>query len=265
MPDWKITPLVVAIGPQREKSRFTYMHNFGEKVDIPYVSWLLQDGSHTVLVDTGCSAADYAAKVRPGDGPLMLAGEQFADVQDVVPLEERLRQQGLELGDVDLLIHTHLDWDHTMNTPRFAGSGTKVVVQREEWEKVPAHPLFASTYAPRETYAEIAALDLELLDGDREILPGLELIVTPGHSPAGQSIVVQTGQGPHVIVGMCTIAENFWPGEKVLSKGTYTVIPTGMHIDPIQTYDSMLRIKAIPEARILPFHDIAVLEYEVLG
>jgi N-acyl homoserine lactone hydrolase len=186
-------------------------------------------------------------------------------VQDVVPLEERLRQQGLELGDVDLLIHTHLDWDHTMNTPRFAGSGTKVVVQREEWEKVPAHPLFASTYAPRETYAEIAALDLELLDGDREILSGLELIVTPGHSPAGQSIVVQTGQGPHVIVGMCTIAENFWPGEKVLSKGTYTVIPTGMHIDPIQTYDSMLRIKAIPEARILPFHDIAVLEYEVLG
>jgi glyoxylase-like metal-dependent hydrolase (beta-lactamase superfamily II) len=201
MPDWKITPLVVALGPQREKSRFTYMHNFGEKVDIPYVSWLLQDGTHNVLVDTGCSAADYAAQVRPADGPLMLAGERFADVQDVVPIEQRLSDHRLEPADIDLLIQTHLDWDHTMNTPKF----------------------------------------------DRT------------------RIVVQTAQGPHVIVGMCTIAENFFPPEEVLKKGTYKVIPTGMHIDPIVCYDSMLAIKAIPEARILPFHDIAVLEMDVLG
>jgi glyoxylase-like metal-dependent hydrolase (beta-lactamase superfamily II) len=265
VPDWKITPLVVAIGPQREKSRFTYMDGFGDKVDIPYVSWLLQDGTHNVLVDTGCSAASYAEKVRPADGPLMLAGEQFADVQDVVTLEDRLAEQGLDFSAIDLVIQTHLDWDHTMNTPKFAGSGARVVVQRREWELIPAHPLFASTYAPKETYAEIEALGLELLDGDQEILPGLELLVTPGHSPAGQSIVVQTAEGPHVIVGMCTIAENFWPSEDVLRKGTYTVIPTGMHIDPIQTYDSILRIKAIPDARILPFHDIAVLDYTVLG
>lgn len=265
MPEWRITPLVVAIGPQREKSRFTYMHNFGEKVDIPYVAWLLHDGTHHVLVDAGCSAADYAEKVRPGDGPLMLAGERFADVRDVVPLEQRLAEQGLELGAIDLLIQTHLDWDHVMNTPKVAAAGARVVVQREEWRNVPAHPLFASTYAPRETYAAIESHGVELLDGDRELLPGLEVIVTPGHSPAGQSVVVQTAQGPHVIVGMCTIAENFWPGEEVLAKGTYTVIPTGMHIDPLQTYESMLRIKAIPQARILPFHDLAVLDYGVLG
>jgi glyoxylase-like metal-dependent hydrolase (beta-lactamase superfamily II) len=262
-PDWRITPLVVALGPQREKSRFTYMHNFGAKIDIPYVSWLLQDGSHNVLVDTGCSAADYQARVRPADGPLMLAGERFEDVQDVVPIEHRLREQGLELGDIDLLIQTHLDWDHTMNTPKFRT--TRIVVQREEWQKIPAHPLFASTYAPRETYAAIEALELELLDGDGEILPGLRLMVTPGHSPAGQSVIVQTANGPHVIVGMCTIAENFFPPEEVLRKGTYKVIPTGMHIDPIVCYDSMLAIKAIPDARILPFHDIAVLDMGVLG
>jgi glyoxylase-like metal-dependent hydrolase (beta-lactamase superfamily II) len=265
VPDWKITPLVVAIGPQREKSRFTYMHNFGDKVDIPYVAWLLQDGTHNVLVDTGCSAADYADRIRPSDGPLMLAGERFDDVQDLVPLEQRLAEQGLDLGAIELVIQTHLDWDHTMNTPKLAAAGARIVVQRREWEQVPAHPLFASTYAPRDTYAALEEHGIELLDGDLEILPGVSLIVTPGHSPAGQSVVVQTAAGPHVIVGMCTIAENFWPPEEVLAKGTYTVIPTGMHIDPIETYDSMLRIKAIPDARILPFHDDAVLGYEVLG
>jgi N-acyl homoserine lactone hydrolase len=259
---WTITPLVVALGPQREKSRFTYMHNFGQKVDIPYVSWLLQDGSHSVLVDTGCSAEDYAAKVRPPDGPLMLAGERFDDVRDVVPIEQRLRDHDLDFADIDLVIQTHLDWDHTMNTPKFRG--TPIVVQREEWQNVPAHPLFASTYAPRETYMAMEP-SLQLLDGDREILPGLQLMVTPGHSPAGQSVIVNTAKGPHVIVGMCTIAENFFPPEEVLTKGTYKVIPTGMHIDPIVCYDSMLAIKAIPEARILPFHDIGVLEMDVLG
>ena len=64
-----ITPMVVARGPQREKSRFTYMHNFGEKVDIPYVSWLIEGGSALVLVDTGCSAEAYRTRIR-GDEPV---------------------------------------------------------------------------------------------------------------------------------------------------------------------------------------------------
>ena len=54
-----ITPMVVAKGPQREKSRFTYMHGCGEKVDIPYTTWLIQGRGLNALVDTGCSAEDY--------------------------------------------------------------------------------------------------------------------------------------------------------------------------------------------------------------
>jgi hypothetical protein len=38
-----------------------------------------------------------------------------------------------------------------------------------------------------------------------------------------------------------------------------------MHTDVMACYDSMLAIKAIPEARILPFHDIAVMDYDTLG
>jgi len=77
---YTITPMVVALGPQREKSRFTYMHNFGDKVDIPYVSWLIRGEGRNILVDAGCSATDYRTQIR-GEGPLMLAGETFQDVQ----------------------------------------------------------------------------------------------------------------------------------------------------------------------------------------
>ena len=115
---YSITPLVVAYGPQREKSRFTYMHNFGDKVDIPYVAWLIQGEGRVILVDAGCSAADYKDHVR-GPEPLHLAGEVFQDVIEVKPLEEHFAEQGLSFDDVDTLIQTHLDWDHSMNTPKF--------------------------------------------------------------------------------------------------------------------------------------------------
>ena len=59
-----ITPMLVAIGPNREKSRFTYMHNFGEKVDIPYFSWLIRGEGRNILVDAGCSADAYKTHIR---------------------------------------------------------------------------------------------------------------------------------------------------------------------------------------------------------
>ena len=118
---YTITPMVVALGPQREKSRFTYMHNFGEKVDIPYFSWLIRGEGRNILVDAGCSADAYKTQIR-GDGRSMLAGEVFQDVVDVKPIEEHFAEQGLSFDDIDTFVQTHLDWDHCMNTPKFRKS-----------------------------------------------------------------------------------------------------------------------------------------------
>lgn len=259
---YTITPLVVAVGPQREKSRFTYMHNFGDKVDIPYVSWLLQGDGPTILVDTGCSAADYREAIR-GDGPLQLAGETFADVQDLTPLEDQFAARGMTFDDIDILVQTHLDWDHCMNTTKFPNA--RILIQEAEWRKIPVHSLFASTYAPRSHYEAIGKLDVQFLDGDHKITDGVQLLLTPGHSPGGQSVVVDTDAGRYVIAGMCTIRENFYPPEQVLAKGTYKVIPTGMHMDPILCYDSMLRILEAGGDNVLPFHDDAILTVDRIG
>jgi N-acyl homoserine lactone hydrolase len=260
---YTITPMVVAFGPQREKSRFTYMHNFGEKVDIPYVSWLIEGEGRNVLVDAGCSADDYRRHIR-GDKPaLMLAGERFADVVDVKPIEEHFEERGLSFGDIDTFIQTHLDWDHCMNTTKFGKS--RILIQRAEWERIPFHPLFASTYAPKAHYEEIAKLDVEFVDGDHEVAKGLCCLLTPGHSPGGQSVCVDTNEGTYVIAGMCTIRENFYPPEDVLEKGTYKVIPTGMHTDPLACYDSMLRLLDVGKDKVLPFHDSAIMSMATLG
>jgi glyoxylase-like metal-dependent hydrolase (beta-lactamase superfamily II) len=257
-----ITPMVVAFGPQREKSRFTYMHNFGEKVDIPYVSWLLRGDGHIILVDAGCSATDFRERIR-GEGPLMLAGEQFRDVVDVKPIEQHFEEQGLSFDDVDTFIQTHLDWDHCMNTTKFRRS--KILIQKAEWQKIPVHPLFKSTYAPKEHYEKLGQLNVEFVEGDVDVANGVRTMLTPGHSPGGQSVVVDTDAGTYVIAGMCTIRENFYPPEDVLAKGTYKVIPAGMHMDPIVCYDSMLRILDVGKDKVLPFHDDAAFGMGTIG
>lgn len=262
---YTITPLVVATGPQREKSRFTYMHNFGEKVDIPYVAWLLRGEGPTILVDAGCSASDFAEHVRGGEdsGTLKLAGETFADVQDEVTIEEHFERLGMSFDDVDVFVQTHLDWDHCMNTRKFPNA--RILLQEAEWRKVPVHPFFKGTYAPQWVYEEIGRMRLQLLDGDHKVTDGVQLIFTPGHSPGGQSVMVDTDAGRYVIAGMCTIRDNFYPPEEVLSSAYYEVIPAGMHTDPIRCYDSMLRILELGGENVLPFHDAAVREMGTIG
>ena len=77
---FSITPLVASYGPRREKSRFTFLHNFGEKIDLPYVSWLVQSTEHglNVLVDVGCSATEYRQHIKASEErKFRHAGEEF--------------------------------------------------------------------------------------------------------------------------------------------------------------------------------------------
>lgn len=247
-----IDPMVVAYGPHREKSRFTYMHHAGEKVDIPYVSWLLQGEGMNVLVDVGCSADDYSEHLKPKDRPLTHAGETFDDVIDVKPIAQHLKERGLSGNDIDVVVLTHLDWDHCMSAPLFESS--RILVQRNEWENTPSHPFFLSAYAPQHVYDEIGALDLTLLDGDHRIADGLELVSSPGHTPGGQSVVIDTPRGRYVIAGLCTLLENFYPSEEITSHAAYSVIPPGGHTDLFASYDSMQRLKEIGQDNVLPVH-----------
>lgn len=245
-----IEPLIVAYGPKREKSRFTYMHNAGVPVDIPYVSWLLRSADYVALFDIGCTASDYLRLIRPADRPLVHVGQEFVDVIDVKPITEQLAERGLAPKDIDAVIFSHLDWDHCTSIDPFVGS--TFYVQRKEWEGTPSHPMFATSFAPKSHYERIAGLDLRLLDGDTVLADGLELVLAPGHTPGGQSAVVDTAAGRFVLAGMCVLRENFYPPADVQEH--FTVIPPGGHTDLFQSYDSMLHLLEIGGDNVIPIH-----------
>lgn len=116
-------------------------------------------------------------------------------------LPQQLEQHGVKPSDVDLVINTHLHFDHCgWNTqlnggkPRPTFPNAKYIVQRRDLEhaKNPTERDRASfildNYVPVEE-----ANQWELLDGEKEIVPGVTVFPVPGHTHAMQCVKLEGG------------------------------------------------------------------------
>jgi len=114
---------------------------------------------------------------------------------------EHLAELGLQPDDIDVVVCTHFDIDHVGYHPAFAGA--EFVVQREQYGLArDGHPRFAGA---RE-YWDHPALRYRLVEGDTELLPGLRLIATGGHSPGHQSVLVRLPQTGAVLLAIDAVA-----------------------------------------------------------
>src|SRR6185369_12544302 len=50
------------------------------------------------------------------------------------------------------------------------------------------------------------------VEGDHAILPGIEVVSTPGHSPGHQSLLVVTDEGPTILAGQALYSVGEWTG-----------------------------------------------------
>jgi glyoxylase-like metal-dependent hydrolase (beta-lactamase superfamily II) len=195
---------------------------------------LILGAEEPILVDVGCSANDFSKEVST---PQLL--KEIAP-QEVISIEESLEKFDLSPKDIKTIILTQLHVDHILNAKKFPNA--KFILQKEELEfTMNPHPLYAKVRCG--DFCDV--LNFEIISGDTEIVPGVEVIFTPGHSPGGQSVVVGTRKGKALICGMCTIDENFADEE--------TVIIPGMISDPFKAYDSMVKISETADI-ILPLH-----------
>jgi len=110
---------------------------------------------------------------------------------------------------VEHLVITHIHQNHVGGLELFPRA--KVYVQRKElyfWvtDPIARQPTFARVSDPV-AVQRIGALRgserLVLVEWDREILPGIELLLTPGHTPALQSVPVATAKGLAVLASDC--------------------------------------------------------------
>ena len=185
-------------GPQR-----LYLMRIATMSSGPFVApvpcYLIQTGDgKNILIDSG-----LPLDLQPP--PEMAARFQIEFGKSVF---EQLASIGVQPADIDILISTHYDVDHAGNNAAFRNA--KIVAQRLQHETASSgHPRFALV----QSQWEHPISRYQLLDGDTELLPGLELIETSGHVPGHQSVLVHLPQtGPVLLaIDAVSIQEHFTP------------------------------------------------------
>lgn len=165
---------------------------------INYYVWAIKSqNGETIVVDTGASPAQGAARKVPGY---------------VSPIEV-LARVGISGNNVTKVIITHMHWDHVGGMGGFLQAYPKATfyVQRREFDFCVKNPVsqrkpIAILFDP---LANKIVGDMErserlvIVDGDYNLAPGVDLILAPGHTLGLQVVRVNTAKGPTVVGSDC--------------------------------------------------------------
>jgi len=114
---------------------------------------------------------------------------------------EQLAMIGVRPADIDLLICSHYDGDHVGNHAAFPNA--RFVVQRLHHEvAIAGDPRFADFRSQWDQPLSRC----QLVDGDTELLPGIELIETSGHVAGHQSVLVHLPKTGPVLLAIDAVA-----------------------------------------------------------
>lgn len=157
----------------------------GQTLDMSAGCYLIQTGDgKNILIDSGLPA-DYTPP--PGT----------SKAQQERNVLEHLADLNLSPDDIDMVICTHFDVDHAGYHDAFLKA--EFVVQHEHYTLARSgHERFASARA----HWDHPALYYRLIDGDTELLPGLILIETSGHTPGHQSVLVSLPRTGKVLLAI---------------------------------------------------------------
>src|SRR5450755_599503 len=180
-----------------------------------------------VLVDTGVG------------GPAELLSDWRVVNRSVA---EALAGLDMTPGDIGLVINTHLHFDHCGQNAVFKKAA--FYVQRAELSR-----------AKRESpdlydWFDFMNAQFELLDGDTEVLPGLSVITTPGHTDGHQSVVVQSADGLDLLTGDAVYTPSQYAAAPNGDLAAASDLPPGQASDLAAWQDSVQRMRSIDAERV---------------
>ena len=207
-------------------------------------------GLNSVLVRTG----DKNILIETGIGNKL--PEKMARIYgQPAKLLERLNAAGVAPDEIDIVINTHLHFDHCgWNTIRQGDkiaatfAKAKYYVQEGEWKHAHENQRDSVSYFSENYDPLVESGQMQLLRGDQEIVPGISVQVFPGHTRDMQAVIITSGGRTG-----CYISD---------------LIPTSAHVElnwvmafdlyPLETIESRKRYysRAFPEKWLTMFtHD----------
>lgn len=249
MYNYEIYPLHVCTFLKKVKAGKEFPEVPDKTVESPVLAYLIKADGENIVVDTGACEADWSAKYHH---------EMY--YPDEMRIENRLRALGVEPDDVKIVVNTHLHWDHCYGNHLFKNA--KIYVQAKELAQAvnptPGHYLYYEAFQMGLTPPWLNACgQFEVVDGDYELMPGIKLILLPGHTPGFQCVQVQTASGRYLI------ASDFIPNMSYWNNRKYG-LPVASEINTCLTeyYDSLKKALTLADY-VLPGHDFAAMDKEV--
>ena len=159
---------------------------------------LVQNAGRNILIDTG-----YGSKLTEKQ-------RQAHSCEPGDPLLKSLAAQGLSADQIDTVILSHLHFDHAGGSTRYDENGklvptfprTTYIAQQLEWEIAMADlPELRGAYPPENLLPLRDAGQLQLVDGDVELTPGIRAMITGGHTTAHMAVVIESAGEAAVFLG----------------------------------------------------------------
>lgn len=175
---------------------------------IPKVLWERMnpaDERNRIQLDTNCALLTVGNRrllIDTGNGTKLSEKERdiFA-IDPEITLVGSLAGAGVAPEEIDFVLLTHLHMDHvggatvrdSDRTIRPTFPRARYVVQRGEWaDAIANRSTMRTSYRPENLLPLREAGVLELIDGEVEIVPGVRTLVTGGHTPHHQAILLKS-------------------------------------------------------------------------
>lgn len=237
MPRIKIHPLNLGTITRPKVQFYFEFSELFNMVEAPVIAWYIEGAGKKILVDTGGEDADEVT-------------DRTLYTQTVEQkIEAALGRLGVGCQEIDTVINTHLHWDHCGGNNRFRQA--EFIVQEEELriarDPLPLHAAGYSSEAITETR-------FTTVKGDGEVVDGVSVLLTPGHSIGMQGVLVEAETSKYFIcgdtVGLYECLEREPP------------IVGAIYVDLRDYYASLKKIAGLG-AVVLPGHDPKVFGREV--
>lgn len=142
---------------------------------------LIEHPEGRILWDTGVPQ-DWESRWAP------TGLQEFFPVQpETTYLQDSLAALELAPDDIDVLVLSHLHFDHAANAKLFDNGKTRIMVNRTEHEGALG---IDGPFKGAHLKSDHDGIDFELIAGDAEIAPGVSVIETPGHTWGTMSLRV---------------------------------------------------------------------------
>ena len=208
-----------------------------ERVQIPIACYLIRTSDTLVLFDTG---------VAPRAVPGLMRNDPLARFTDDDLLVHRLDALGVTADDVDSVVLSHLHFDHAGGAALFPKS--ELAVQKDEYAYAQYPASFFESFYYRKNF-DLPGYRWRLLDGDAELVPGVTVLRSDGHTPGHQSLLVELPEtGPVILAADACYWQEHLEGDRV----------PGVVWNPTLALHSLKRLRTIARlvgARVFPGHD----------